>query len=212
MFLLSLARNALTTVLATMLVILIPVAAQTPGADTPFGEDPNAECVTSRLKVGNLKDIDSTIMPGVERATEEADVWQRDARLYTLRLGCPLLVTGVKWEGVFFSQSALAFYETDTGKVEPVEVDPMLIPTLDPEQFSMAMVYESLIEFGFTDDLLLTAQGGVTIRTSTNEMPFGPPSAPRGHVYAHLAVEQQDVIVDVWVSMSDGEVYTYRAN
>lgn len=211
MFQYSRIRAIITIVFASMLIGVVPVASQSSTPESTFGEDPNAKCATSRLKVGDLKDIDNTIANGVERATEEAHQWQSDARLYTLRLGCPLLVTGVKWEGVFFSQSAQAFYETDTGKVDPVEVDPSLIPTLAPDRFSMSMVYESVIEFGFTDDLLLTAQGGVTIMTSTNEMPFGPPSAPRGHVYAHMAVEQQDVIIDVWVSMSDGTVYTYTA-
>lgn len=206
---LSRIRQAFFMGIAFLLIGVHPLVAQTSTPESAFGEDPNAACAISRLKVGDLKGIDDTIAKGVERATEEAHQWQSDARLYTLRLGCPLLVTGVKWEGVFFSQAAQAFYETDTGKVDPVEVDPSLIPTLAPDRFRMSMVYDALIEFGFTDDLLLTAQGGVTIMTSTNEMPFGPPSAPRGHVYAHMAIEQQDVIIDVWVSMSDGLVYTY---
>lgn len=209
-----LARFRILTSIATLLAVLtfsiVPAGAQISTPETSFGIDPNAACGMSRLKVGDLQDIDNTIGSGVERATEEAHQWQADARLYTLRLGCPLLVTGVKWEGVYFSQSAQAFYETDTGKVDPVEVDPSLIPTLAPDRFRMSMVYESLIEFGFTDDLLLTAQGGVTIKASTNELPFGPPTAPRGHVYAHMAIEQQDLIIDVWVSLTDGEVYTYR--
>lgn len=209
-----LARHHLRTIIATLLVILAlgfaPAHAQPSTPESAFGVDPNAACAMSRLKVGDLKEIDATIGPGVERATEEAQEWQRDARLYTLRLGCPLLVTGVKWEGVFFSQAAQAFYETDTGKVDPVEVDPSLIPTLAPDRFRMSLVYESLIEYGFTDDLLLTAQGGVTIKVSTNELPFGPPVAPRGHVYAHMAIEQQDVIIDVWISLTDGTVYTYQ--
>lgn len=202
-------QQFITVVLALVLVGIVPASAQPSTPESAFGEDPNAACAISRLRVGDLQDIDEDIMPGVERATEEAQEWQADARIFTLRLGCPLLVTGVKWEGVFFSETAQAFYETDTGKVDPVEVDPSLIPSLNPNEFKMSMVYESLIDFGFSDDLLLTAQGGVTIKTSTNEMPFGPPIAPRGQVYAHMAIEQQDVIIDVWVSMSDGTVYTY---
>lgn len=193
-----------------LLVVSTPVAAQQSTPETSFGIDANAACATSRLRVGDLNLIEDSLAPGVKRATEEAQMWQKDSRLYTLRLGCPLLVTGVKWEGVFFSQSAQAFYETDTGKVDPVEVDPKLIPTLAPDRFSMSMVYDALIAQGFTDDLLLTAQGGVTIKTSTDELPFGPPTAPRGHVYAHLAIEQQDVIIDVWVSMTNGAIYTYK--
>ena len=208
------ARHRIRTTISILLVFLTvgfaPAFAQPSTPESAFGVDPNAACGMSRLKVGDLQNIDATIGPGVQRATEEAHQWQDDARLYTLRLGCPLLVTGVKWEGVFFSQAAQAFYETDTGKVEPVEVDPALIPTIQPDRFRMSLVYESLIEYGFTDDLLLTAQGGVTIKVSTNELPFGPPSAPRGHVYAHLAIEQQDVIIDVWVSLTDGTIYTYQ--
>ena len=194
-----------------MLIAPAAVTAQTSTPDGSFGDDTGAECAESRLRVGDLKSIDNTIVPGVKRATEEARQWQSDARLFTLRLGCPLLVTGVKWEGVYFSADAQAFYETDTGKVEPVEIDPSLIPTLAPDLFEMSMVYEALISYGFTDDLLLTAQGGVTLKTSTTELPFGPPGAPRGHVYAHLSVEQQDVVIDVWVSMTDGQVYSYRS-
>lgn len=205
-------RSHLFAFITAVLMLAAPVfaAAQTSTPESAFGVDPNAACAMSRLRVGDLKSIDGTIASGVERATEEAQQWQSDSRLFTLRLGCPLLVTGVKWEGVFFSSAAQAFYETDTGKVDPVEVDPSLIPTLAPDTFSMKMVYDALIEYGFTDDLLLTAQGGVTIKPSTNELPFGPPSAPRGQVFAHLAIEQQDVIIDVWVSMTDGAIYTYK--
>lgn len=208
------ARHRLLLFIPTLVMVfaigVAPISAQTSTPESVFGVDPNAACGISRLKVGDLRDIETTVSDGVERATEEAHQWQRDARLYTLRLGCPLLVTGVKWEGVFFSQAAQAFYETDTGKVEPVEVDPSLIPTLAPDKFRLALVHDSLIDYGFTDDLLLTAQGGVTIRVSTDELPFGPPTAPRGHVYAHMAIEQQDVIIDVWISLTDGTVHTYR--
>lgn len=183
--------------------------AQTSTPDSGFIIDPNAACGESRLRVGNLANIDATIAPGVERATQEAQAWQRDSRLYTLRLTCELLVTGVKWEGVFFSESAQAFYETDTGKVDPVEIDPERIPTLTPGTIRMSVVYNALIEYGFTDDLQLTAQGGVTIKNSTSELPFGPPEAPIGRVYAHVAVERQHEIIDVWVDINDGTVYTY---
>ncbi len=199
---------AATIVFLSTTTALAQEAASTP--DGGFGLDASAPCAESRLRVGDLKSIDDTIASGVKRATEEAQEWQSDARLYTFRLGCPLLVTGVKWEGVFFSEAAQAFYETDTGKVEPVEVEPKLIPTLAPDKFKMSLVYNALIEYGFTDDLLLTAQGGVTIKTNTAEMPFGPPTATRGEVYAHVAVEQQDVVVDVWISMVDGKVLTYQ--
>src|SRR5690606_25148665 len=112
-------RSHLFAFITAVLMLATPVlaAAQTSTPESAFGVDPNAACAMSRLRVGDLKSIDGTIASGVERATEEAQQWQSDSRLFTLRLGCPLLVTGVKWEGVFFSSAAQAFYETDTGKV-----------------------------------------------------------------------------------------------
>lgn len=205
--------HSITTIAIILLMVFASasVAAQnpTPTPEDTFGLDPNARCAESRLKVGDLQNIDDTILPEVARAAEEAQVWQADARVFTLRLGCPLLVTGVKWEGVFFSEAAQAMYETDTGRVEPVELDPELIPTLVPASISMTLVYDSLIEYGFTDDLLLTPAGGVTIRTSTSQMPFGPETAPVGHVYAHVAIERQHEIIDVWIDMNTGELFTY---
>lgn len=202
-------RHAITLFIAILLCFPSVAFAQDSTPESVFGIDPNAPCGESRLRVGDLQDIDDTIADGIARATEEAREWQKDARIYLLRLSCPLLVTGVKWEGVFFSESAQALYETDTGKVEPVEVDPELIPTLVPEQIRMRVVYDALIDYGFTDELMLTVNGGVTIRVSTSQLPFGPPSAPNGHMYAHVAVERQHEILDVWIDMRDGRVYTY---
>ncbi|MCO5225394.1 MAG: hypothetical protein M9953_08665 [Thermomicrobiales bacterium] len=202
-------RSFLLLVMVLCLSVVPVVNAQDSTPAGGFSTDENAACADSRLRVRDLKSIDDTIEPGVKRATEEAQQWQKDSRLYTLRLGCPLFVTGVKWEGVFFSESAQAFYETDTGLVDPVEVDPKLIPTLAPDKFRMSLVYDALITYGFTDDLLLTAAGGVTIKTNTPQMPFGPPTTEAGSVYAHIAVEQQDVVIDVWISMTDYSVHVY---
>lgn len=205
------ARLQILLLLVSMLVLAgAPViSAQESTPSSGFTTDENAPCADSRLRVRDLKSIDDTISDGVKRATEEAQLWQKDSRLNTLRLGCPLFVTGVKWEGVFFSESAQAFYETDTGRVDPVEVEPKLIPTLVPDRFSMSGIYDALVAYGFTDELLLTAAGGVTIKTNTPEIPFGPPTAKPGLVYAHVAVEQQDVVIDVWVSMSDYSIHVY---
>jgi hypothetical protein len=189
-----------------------PPAAATAQSSTPVaiaGEDPNAPCATSRLRIGDLESVDATIGGGIQRATEEAQRWQADARLYTLRLGCPLLTTGVQWEGVFFSETAQSFYSTDTGRTDAVNDAPETIPTLDPAGIQMREVYRSLIRAGFSDDLRLTAQGGVTIRQSTDSHPFGPSAAPRNQTYAHLAIEVDGQITDVWVSTSDYTIYRY---
>lgn len=187
----------------------LPGAAQEPTPQSILGENPDAPCATSRLRIADLETVDATIERGVQRAVEEAQRWQKDARLYTLRLGCPLLTTGVQWEGVFFSETAQAFYSTDTGRIDAVNDPPESIPTLDPGVLNMREVYRSLIRAGFSDELQLTAQGGVTIRQSTDSHPFGPPSAPRNQTYAHLAIEVDGQITDVWVSVTDGTIYRY---
>jgi hypothetical protein len=173
------------------------------------GQSPDAPCATGRLRVGDLEIVDGSIEDGVKRATDEAKAWQSDARLYTLRLGCPLLTAGYQWEGTFFSENAQALYSTDTGVVEAVNDDPATIPLLDPAGLDMQLVYRTFVRAGFTNDLLLSAVGGVTIRYSSETRPFGPDSAPREQVYAHVAVEVNGQVTDVWVTMSDGTIYRY---
>jgi hypothetical protein len=204
----------MTAVLAMLLAGLVgmlpaAVVAQSSTPVSMMGENPDAPCATSRLRVGDLESVDASIETGVQRATEEAQRWQVDARLYTLRLGCPLLTTGVQWEGVFFSETAQSFYSTDTGRTDAVNDAPETIPTLDPAGIQMREIYRSLIRAGFSDDLRLTAQGGVTIRQSTESHPFGPSAAPRNQTYAHLAIEVDGQITDVWVSTSDYTIYRY---
>lgn len=203
-------RTLLAVVFALLIVGQAGVAmAQVSTPESVLGQDPDAACAKSRLRIIDLESVDATVERGVQRAVEEARLWQGDARLYTLRLGCPLLTTGVQWEGVFFSETAQAFYSTDTARIDAVNDPPESIPTLDPTGLNMREVYRSLIRAGFSDDLQLTAQGGVTIRQSTGSHPFGPPSAPRDQVYAHLAIEVDGQITDVWVSVGDGTIYRY---
>ncbi len=201
-------------VLAALLLAMTvtTLAAQESTPESILGESPDAACATSRLRISDLESVDATIEQGVQRAVDEAQRWQADARLYTLRLGCPLLTTGVQWEGVFFSETAQAFYSTDTARIDAVNDPPDTIPTLDPTVLNMREVYRSLIRAGFSDDLQLTAQGGVTIRQSTDARPFGPPAAPRNQTYAHLAIEVDGQITDVWVSVTDGTIYRYGTN
>lgn len=196
-------------IMLALIVAPFPATAQEATPGVLPGQDPDAPCANGRLRVLDLTLVDASLEKGLKRAEEEAKAWQSDARLYTLRLGCPLLTTGYQWEGVFFSEDAQAFYATDTGAVDAVDDDPKTIPTLDPEGISLQNVYRSLVRAGFGDDLLLSAQGGVTIRTSTETHPFGPPEAPRDQVYAHIAIEVSGQTTDVWVAISDGTIYRY---
>lgn len=188
----------------------VSIFAQSATPGSLFGEEAESPCATGRLRLSNLDGADATIAAGVERATEKARAWQPDARLYTLRLGCPLLTAGIQWEGIFFSQTAQAFFATDSGRVDAVNDDPDTIPELQLDGISLTTVYRTLIRAGFTDELLLSAAGGVTIRLSTETHPFGPEAAPRGQIYAHVAIEVSGQVTDVWVSMADGDGTIYR--
>lgn len=203
-------RLAVVSLLLALSIILAPmVDAQDATPGVLPGQDPNAPCSNGRLRIGDLAIVNQSLEQGVKQATEEARNWQADSRLYTLRLGCPLLTSGYQWEGVFFSETAQAFYSTDTGVVEAVNDESSTIPVLDPAGIDLQETYRSLIRAGFTDDLLLGAAGGVTIRYSTDTHPFGPDSAPRNQVYAHVAVEMSGQVTDVWVSMADGTIFRY---
>lgn len=210
-------RLPLSTILVYALLALLSAAVSAPSVSAMQertsgigrGEDTDATCSGGRLRIGDLDAVEGTLDEGLKHITGKATAWQSDARLYTLRLGCPLFTTGVEWEGTFFSETAQAFYSTDTGVVEAVNDDPSTIPLLDPEGLNMHAVYRTLVRAGFNDDLKLGAAGGVTIRYSTETHPFGPDTAPRNQVYAHVAVELNGQVTDVWIAMSSETIYRY---
>ncbi|HEV2128963.1 MAG TPA: hypothetical protein VGR22_10120 [Thermomicrobiales bacterium] len=176
--------------------------------EPPITGDPNA-CVDGRLHISDLANADLHLQEGLHRVSKRAEMWQSDAQLVELRLACPLLKTGLQWEGTFFSPSAQANFSTDTFDVEPSEEAPDEVPYLDVANISFQAVHRSLLRAGYSDDLRLAAASSVTIRRSTEQTPFGPPIAPPGVVYVHVAVEERGVIKDVWVNAEDGTIYRY---
>ncbi len=176
--------------------------------EPPITEDPNS-CADGRLRIGDLANADIHLQEGLERVRRRAELWQPDAQLVELRLSCPLLKTGLQWEGTFFSASAQASFSTDTFDVVPAEEAPEEVPYLDVSTVSFQAVHRSLLRAGYSDDLRLAAASSVTIRRSTEQAPFGPPTAPPGVVYVHVAVEERGVIKDVWVNAEDGTIYRY---
>lgn len=199
-------------VFAVALGLLFPggtIRAQ--GDSSPASESEGADqpCSDGRLRIRDLADADTTLADGLEQIQEQARGWQEDARLVELRLSCPLLMTGLQWEGTFFSKSAQAVFSTDTMEVEPAEEAPEDIPYLDTSGTSFQPVYRSLLRAGFADDLKLASASSVTVRMSSEQIPFGPPTAPRGATYVHVAVEERGVIKDVWIDASDGTIYRY---
>lgn len=213
--------GAILTLLLALTVI--PVAAQeatppaspvatpagpTPTPGAPVTEDPNV-CTDGRLRIADLATADQHLADGIEKVTARGLGWQPDARLVELRLSCPLLKTGLQWEGTFFSETAQANFSTDTATVEPSEDAPGSVPYLDPSNVSFQVVHRSLLRAGFSDDLRLAAASSVTVRYSSDQHPFGPPTAPHELVYVHVAVEERGVIKDVWINAEDGTIYRY---
>ncbi len=192
------------------------VMAQDEGGTPPplAGEsDTDLPCFDGRLRVRDLENADPSIPDGLARVYEIGTGWEPDARLFALRLGCPLLETGYQWEGTFFSKTAQAFYSTDTNEIRATDDDPNSIPILGTDEgMEVHFVYISLLRGGFEGDALLGAGGGVTIRPSTEAQPFGPPAAPKDDVYYHVSIQQRGEVVDVWVASKDGTIYEYSSD
>lgn len=210
-------RQGWTVPVAMVLLMLLasPIATsaqQAPTATPPsvLGQDAGQPCADGRLHVKDLAIADNSMADGITTARNAARKWRDDARLVILRLGCPLLEPGLRWDGTFFSDSAQAYITTETGQIEPAEDDPRTIPTLVTDGLSFRQVYRSLLKAGFDDNLELVPGSGVTVQMSTDQQPFGPPSAPRGQVYFHLAIEERGEVKDVWVNSTDGTIYRYE--
>ncbi len=201
------ARMLLACFILAALVVPAGVSAQT-ATPAPVTAD-TGSCANGRLRIRDLATADQHLAAGLQSLETRARSWQEDARLVELRLSCPLLKTGLQWEGTFFSESAQANYATDTSAVEPAEEAPEDVPYLDASALSFQTVHRSLQRAGFADDLTLAAASSVTVRRSTDVNPFGPPTAPGGVVYVHVAIEERGVIKDVWCNATDGTIYRY---
>lgn len=181
-------------------------------ASPPVAEpaEQGAPCEDGRLRIRDLEAADGSVLSGLEDIQERSAAWQPDARLVELRLSCPLLTTGLVWEGTFFSEAAQANYSTGTADVEPAEEAPADVAYLNVEGVSFQAVYRSLLRAGFSEDLLLAPASSVTVQLSSEQNAFGPPTAPRDVVYVHVAVEERGQIKDVWINAMDGTIYSYE--
>ena len=190
----------------------IAVAQADPSTPVPLAGENDASklCFDGHLRIRDLEGAQETLVDGFARADAIAKAWESDARLFTLRLGCPLLETGYQWEGTYFSETAQAFFDTDTRTVQASEDDPATVPTLDSTTIQILPVYRSLLRAGYDEASQFGAVGGLTIRPSTEEQPFGPPSAPRGDVYFHVSIMERGEVIDVWIAARDGTIYRYE--
>jgi len=195
------------------IVIALPTLAVGAQSGTPepmLNGDASAPCSEGRLQVQDLSIADESRGRGVDAAAEKAKAWQADARLVELRLSCPLLEAGFLWHGEFYSDSAQAFINTDTGEIAPAESDPRAIPTLVSDRLSFQLVHRSLLRAGKAEGLEVMPGSGVSVRTSTEDTPFGPANAPKDRVYFHVALLERNEVQDIWIDAEDGTIYRFE--
>jgi hypothetical protein len=199
----SAARPAATATIAAT----APIETGSPGPDHVA----RAPCEDGRLLVGDLSRMDQAWQVGLEVALAKARAWQADARLTRLRVGCQLFQPGFRWQATFYSERAQTFFASDTGETEPAEVAPADVPALPTQVLSFGLLRRSLAKSGFEDGDMISPSTGVDIRVNSTSLPFGPPSAPRGVVIYHVAVERLGETKDIFVDATDGTVYRYTS-
>ena len=172
---------------------------------------PTSSCTTGRLVIGDLLDIEDGFRAGVMAEVESAGRWHADARLVGLRVGCRLLDEGFNWRGIFFSDAIQTYWYSDTGETKTVDAVGPPGPTLPLDGVSFIRIHRSLIRAGYVDSTELNPTSNIEVRLNSDEAPFGPPSAPRGQVYVHLAIESRGDVLDLFVSADDGTIYRYPA-
>jgi hypothetical protein len=191
------------TVTATSIVnVTVEASPTSPAADrTP--------CSDGKLLVGDLPAMDDKWQDGLQEATKKATAWQADAKLATLRVGCELLEPGFRWQATFYSPSAQAYYQSDTGQIDAAEDDPSVIPVLSTSGLSFSLLRKSLNSEGYDDSTELNPSTGVELRPSTAKARFGPPSSPEDATFYHVAIEFRGEVKDIFVDIKDGKVYRY---
>lgn len=180
-----------------------------PGA-SPTAKTELALCDEGRLLVGDLPAMDQASKAGIEAARTAAAEWQSDAILTGLNVACQLFESDFRWQATFYSREAQAFFASDTGEVEPAGVEAANVPTIDVQALSFTLLHDALLREGFTDGALISPSFGIEVRMNTDAAPFGPPSAPKGALLFHVAIERLGEVRDVYVDAGNGSVYRYE--
>lgn len=205
----SLFQRIFTACLAVVLVGSVQIVAAQDDATAPISES-DEPCADGSLRIRDFVLADASFAEGIERTGEAGAAWQKDARLYSLQVRCPLLESGFEWDGTYFSEQAQAFWRSGTNETNAADDDPDTIRTLVTDGISFQQLNRSLLRAGYSEDLIINVSTGVTIRYNTVENPFGPPNAPVDVVLFHVAIEERGEVKDVWVSVEDGTVFRYE--
>ena len=217
-------RLASIAVLATLTVLLAgcsglgaPPPAPTAPPETPTPPPtvpvetplPELRCASGRLTVGDIPGIGLEWTAGVQDALQRAREWRGDARLVSLQVGCQPLEHAFRWEGIFYSDTAQAFFASDTRQSTPAEVDPATVPTLPLDRIDFGEFHLALARAGYGDGAAISPTSGLTVRLNAPTDPFGPPGTPVDVVY-HVAIDERGETRDLFVSGGNWTIYAYR--
>jgi len=181
-------------------------------AGAPAGTpDDDRRCRRGRLTIGDLLAMDALWRHALDVATERARQWQEDAKLVALKVECAVLESDIRWAATYASVDAQSYFRSDTGETEPAETDVALLSSLPVDDVRFGDLHRWLLaaDAAFGDDAELSPVSGVEVRLNTPADPFGPPDAPRGAVYYHVGVIQDDVTQDLFIGATTGTVYRY---
>jgi hypothetical protein len=153
--------------------------------------------------------MDEKWQAGLQQASDKATEWQEDAMLASLKVGCELLEPGFRWQSTFYSPSAQAYFESDTGRVEAAEDDPAAVPVLVTTGLSFDRLRQALNAEGYDDTVELDPSTGVELRPSTATHRFGPQGSPENSTLFHVAIRFRGEVKDLFVDAKDGKVYRY---
>jgi len=178
-----------------------PVAVETPL--------PEPRCAAGRLAVGDIPTVALEWTAGVQSALERARDWRADARLVSLQVGCQPLEHAFRWEGSFYSDTAQAFFASDTRQSTPAEVDPAAVPNLPLDRIDFGGLHRALARAGYGDRALFSPTSGLTVRLNAPTDPFGPPGTPNDIVY-HVAIDERGETQDMFVAGGNWTLHAYR--
>ncbi len=190
----------------------VPTANPLPPTATPdpepTGEVIHSRCAEGVLTVADIPAMDAEWAAGLQRALEKAQAWRGDARLVTLQIGCSPLEEGFRWNGQFYSNTAQAYFSSDTGLTTPAEIAPAAVVTLPLDRMSFAELHKTIAKSGYGNETRISPTSGITIRLNAPTDPFGPPGIPND-VVVHVALEAETDTQDLYVSAANWTLYLF---
>lgn len=204
------ARSAVFALALFLLLSLMTAAAQVaPGEGTPEHKQPPAtNCSDGELRVGDLKGMDELWTQQKPRLDGIANAWEDDAVLTGLRVSCGILETGFRWQGIYYSATAQAFFATDTGETIGAEFDPSQAAPL-PDSVSFGSVWRTLAKAGYDDSITLNPAIGVSLQVNSVATPLGPDTVPPNALICHVSLQYLGEVRDLFVSVPDGTIYRH---